>query len=140
MISARAYAVAAGIALIVAFTDKSPVVDHSIVGIDISGVVAKTGLAIGTGTYAAIGGGLTAIGLIGIFVVVGIVVVPHVADQISAVVMEYSTYGLVFYFFLHQAFAIVLVQCVHLYLVFGKFNVLDQEAHGARIRAGEYGT
>ena len=116
------------------FTNEAPVVDQSIIVVDIPSVVAKTCSSVGLRTNAAVGVAVVAVFLCGIFVVVTVVVVPHVAHKITAVVVECDVHRIIVDLGLYYSFAVVLVQCFCLNSVLGQVHCFDHQAEIADIR------
>ena len=103
----------------VTFTDITPVIDHLTWIVNVSGIITKTSRCANHSGHLTILIGHVVICLARIFVVVLKIIVPHVANQVAAVVVEFKHAWLVFNFGLCQSFAIVLIQCVNTHLITG---------------------
>ena len=121
------------------FTNVTPVSHWSITSIDVTGVVAKPcwcGLQIATG---AIGVGHTFIFLRRIFVVVAVVGVPHVANQVAAVVVKGDFHWLVFNFGLYHSLAIVLIHHFGGNLITGQVHSFHCQSNGSYVTIAKCG-
>ena len=88
-------------AVVVAFSNVTPIIDLTISAVGISSVVTKSILQGLQGANATIDGRVALIFLAGIFVVITEIVVPHVANQVTLIVIEYYLYWVVLYFALY---------------------------------------
>ena len=106
----------------VAFAHITPVIDSTIVLIDIAIVVAESSCIVFAFAQGAVAVGSTPVLLAWVFVVIGEIVIPHAANKIAAVVVKFNLYRLVINLFLYDSFAIILVECVCGYLKLRKLN------------------
>ena len=105
-----------------AFANETPVVDQAVIVVDVTSVVAKACSLVGLWANAAVGVAVVAVFLRGIFVVVAVVVVPHVAHKVATVVVKSNVHRIIVDLGLNYTFAIVLVQCFCSNSILGQIN------------------
>ena len=133
----RRFAAATGGTIRICFTHITPIIDKSVVLINVPIVVAEPSGTAGIGSDCAVGGSLSSIGLTGIFVVVTEIVVPHGANQITTIIMQGTLNWLVIYFLLYDSFSIVLIHHFSFNIKLGQLNIFDQQSHSALLAGGK---
>ena len=104
------------------FANETPIVDQAVIVVDVTSVVAKTSSTVGLWANAAVGIAVVAVFLCGIFVVIAVVVVPHVAHKVATVVMKSNVHRIIVDLGLYNTFSIVLVECFCSNSVLGQIN------------------